>query len=94
MEMATAIFVGATYSSGSDHIARVFFGGPQETVDPSSAAFANQVARNNAVSIVTSCRSSCLRRCRSMEPVAMFRVRSTRQLPAAISMPMGSMTLR
>ncbi len=44
-----ADFVGATFSTGSDHYARIFFGGPQETVDPASADFADQLARNDAV---------------------------------------------
>ncbi len=42
-------FVGATFSNGLEHYARVFFGGPQEEVDPASPDFANQVTRNNAV---------------------------------------------
>ncbi|MEQ1825056.1 MAG: SUMF1/EgtB/PvdO family nonheme iron enzyme, partial [Pirellula sp.] len=42
-------FVGSTFDSGSEHYARVFFGGPQEVPDPTSSDFASKVAHNNAV---------------------------------------------
>ena len=42
-------FVGASSTTGIENYVRIFFGGPQEPVDPSSPDFTNQIARNNAV---------------------------------------------